>query len=161
MSLVAGRLNVRIEGKMKRGFTLIELLTAVLIIGILAAVALLQYQKAVLKSRVAGVLPRIAALETAQKEYKMATGHYTGDLSLLSIDTGIWSCNRAENNNRGFCQYFPVPEIGWEMTFSLDYASYSIYCIGTTAAGRAVCQDYGTASNASGRENYFLVRNVH
>lgn len=68
------------------GFTLIELLVVVLIIGILASVALPQYEKAVEKSRTAEALTLFNALEKAEKSYQLATGRYTRKLDQLDIE---------------------------------------------------------------------------
>lgn len=67
------------------GFTLIELLVVVLIIGILAAVALPQYERAVFKSRYASMIPLIKTLASAQESFFMANGHYTTDLTELDV----------------------------------------------------------------------------
>ena len=67
------------------GFTLIELLVVVLIIGILAAVALPQYQTAVNKSRYAGLMPLAKSVKDAEEAQLMATGRYTSNLEDLSV----------------------------------------------------------------------------
>lgn len=84
----------------KKAFTLIELLVVVLIIGILSAIALPQYQKAVIKSRVAGLKPLVAAIKNAEEVYYLANNTYTTDASLLDIgipcdttnDPSIFTC---------------------------------------------------------------------
>ena len=70
------------------GFTLIELLVVVLIIGILAAVALPQYQKAVLRSRYAQTQILARNLYDAAQRYYMANGEYAPDLTALDIQVG-------------------------------------------------------------------------
>jgi len=67
------------------GFTLIELLVVVLIIGILAAVALPQYQKAVAKARATEALTVLSAIKTAGEEYIMATGEFPPSYDVLSV----------------------------------------------------------------------------
>ena len=56
------------------GFTLIELLVVVLIIGILSAVALPQYQKAVFKSRFAEAFTNLKTISEAVKLCEMENG---------------------------------------------------------------------------------------
>ncbi len=71
--------------KNKQAFTLIELLVVVLIIGILAAVAVPQYQLAVGKTRIAQMRSIAKQVKDAEEAYYLANGEYTDDWDLLAL----------------------------------------------------------------------------
>ncbi len=75
---------------MKKGFTLIELLVVVLIIGILSAIALPQYTKAVRKTRIAEAKINLKKLVEATDLYILQNGNANGiafsDWDNLDID---------------------------------------------------------------------------
>ena len=73
--------------KNNQAFTLIELLVVVLIIGILAAVALPQYQKAVEKSRAVQAITLLKSIYNAAKAYQLANGEWPTSVDELAVET--------------------------------------------------------------------------
>ncbi len=89
-----------------RGFTLIELLVVVLIIVILAAIALPQYQMAVLKSRYNTLKFMTNALAQAEELYYLEHGTYAEDVSQLMLDFADKPTNKTPKKGENF-YYFP------------------------------------------------------
>ena len=91
------------------GFTLIELLVVVLIIGILAAIAVPQYQKAVTKSRFAEAMSNLKTIAAADKVCRLAGAgecFLTGYCTMADLDVSIGTPNPDADGNYADSQNF-------------------------------------------------------
>ena len=77
----------KVKNNSKQGFTLLELLVVVLIIGILAAIALTQYRKAVIKARLAEADIAINTMMRNIDLYLLNGGEEGGMLTGVGSDT--------------------------------------------------------------------------
>jgi prepilin-type N-terminal cleavage/methylation domain-containing protein len=76
---------MKLKLKNKKAFTLIELLVVVLIIGILAAIALPQYQKTIEKSRFTKAKQNLSTLYRSAQAYQLLHGNFPTSLADLDV----------------------------------------------------------------------------
>lgn len=81
-----GEIMKKEKQKNNKGFTLIELLVVVLIIGILASIALPQYQLVIDKTKFAKLRATVKTIEDACKRYYLLNDSYTSNMKDLDID---------------------------------------------------------------------------
>ena len=147
------------------GFTLIELLVVVLIIGILAVVAVSQYQKVVFKSRASEALILFKSLTQAADAYYISNGSFPGDINDLDITLPV-SEELERNKTSAFCwegewpvgsgartSYCAVSFFGSSVDYvRLIYSPTQKYCAARfqSKLGNNFCRSVGKADNVGG-----------
>ena len=162
---LASRFTMRCPGMTRKGFTLIELLVVVLIIGILSAVALPSYQKAVEKSRAVQAVVLVKSIRDAAEVYYMANGTYPSSIDDLDIerpamvkdfewdDIAEWKYGRFSLRHTSDPNYYIVAS-GAERTSSgvpIEFLKGKVYCWSANTKGLQMCKSIGVREVVEGR----------
>ena len=133
---------------MKKGFTLIELLVVVLIIGILSAIALPQYQTAVEKARATEAVSLAASIRYAGERYRMQMGSFPGDdMGSLDIEVPGYNSSTKKATTKNF--EITTANSGTGYVVSAKRSSGSQYIISIAVAPDGNAKRYCAAAAAT------------
>ena len=155
----------------KQAFTLIELLVVVLIIGILAAVALPQYEKAAERSRMAEAVTNLSALRKAIEVAKLANPGETITKDMLDIDLSSWendfwaydmygtitsACRKGKGNTCSAGKLQMIKKLRNAVSLGLKDAKNCV-ADGMQSSCPTSCEQGGAGSSSSGTGEYSLI----
>lgn len=155
----------------RKGFTLIELLVVVLILGILAAMAMPQYFKAVERSRMSEAVSLLGSIASAQQRKYLQINQYSAKYKGLDVapqgefnaDDNTFYTKGSTGNGfeiklagtgytagqatatrvaNGSATGGEGGELNYQYSLSRYYASNDTTCTGKNSNGQALCADF-------------------